>query len=181
MKKIILAVLLCLSMIIISACTQPEPEAPVVPEPDPSTETPVDPELPNPMQEISELNLDEQLGFSINGWPESYSFDNAYIIAGSVAEIDFKSEGNAVAFRVAKEKEGDISGVYDEFSSNETADIKDVSVDIKYTSDQTGLATWIKDGYVFTLYMKSGSSAEAMTEIAENIITNVSIGPWTEK
>ena len=176
MKKILLIILCGTLVFAFGACSKVEVKTPV---PDESTtEEAVGTGVPNPMVEVTEPNFDDKLGFSINGWPADYSYDHIYMIAGAVSEIDFKVNGNALSFRVAKEAEGDISGVYDPFNQNETKDISGVKVTIAYTQDQTGLATWTKDGYVFSLYIKSGASTENLSQIAEKIINNISIGSF---
>ncbi len=176
MKKMLLLILCGTLIFAFGACSKPEVKTPV---PDESTtDEAVGTGVPNPMVEVTEPNFDDKLGFSINGWPTDYAYDHIYVIAGAVSEIDFIVNGNALSFRAAKESEGDISGVYDPFDQSVTKDILGVKVEVAYTQDQTGLATWTKDGYVFSLYMKSGASAENLTKIAEKIITSISIGSY---
>ncbi len=175
MRKILLVLLFGALMIAFSACSPARENLPV-PEETP-TNGAIGTEVPNPMEEVSGLNFDEKLGFSIVGWPSDYAPGHTFVIAGAVAEVNFLDSGNAVVFRIAKEAEGDISGVYDAFVSNDTSDISGIGVNMAYTTDENGLASWTKDGYTFSLYMKSGASFEALNKITKKIIDSISVGP----
>gem|GEM_PF-3064442 len=182
MKKKLMAIFLCIAMLAaMAACAPANQEPPAEPEPGTPVEEEPEPELPNPMEEVSLLDFDNKLGWSINGWPEDYGFDHAFIVAGAVAEVDFKVDGDAVVFRTAVETEGDVSGVYDAFTDSTTGKLGDADVDIKYTDGETGLAVWYRDGYVHTLYMRSGASDDQLMAIAEKIDGSISIGEWAEK
>ncbi len=180
-RRILTAVFLILILSAAAACSPAEQEPVPLPEPENGTEEPAESELPNPMEEMSELDFDEKLGWSINGWPEDYAFEHAYVVAGAVGQVDFKVDGNAVAFRTADEMEGDVSGVYDAFAVTETSELDGIPIELRYTKDEAGLAIWYKDGYVHTLYMKSGASFDSLMEIAERIDKSIAIGPWLEK
>jgi hypothetical protein len=176
MKKMFL-IMLCITIAFIAAGCTPagdqaqEPHESTTGE---NTET----GLPNPMVEVDTPNFDEKLGFSINNWPSAYAYERIYVIADAVSEINFIVDGNALSFRTAKESEGEISGVYDPFDTSVIEELAGIQVTIAYTQDQTGLATWIKDGYTFSLYIKSGASAENLSQIAESIINSISIGSY---
>lgn len=178
MKKILFIILCGVLIFTFGACSPAKEEAPVA-EKTPTNEA-IGTSVPNPITEVAKPNFDDKLGFSINGWPADYAYDHIYMIAGAVSEINFKVAGNALAFRAAKESEGDISGVYDPFDKSEMKDLSGVKVRIAYTQGQTGLASWTKDGYTFSLYIKSGASSETLSQIAEKIIKSISIGSFKE-
>ena len=182
MKKQLFSVLLGLMIVVFAAACTPAEEQPLpAPEPENTAEEPDGTELPNPMEEMSALNFDEKLGWSINGWPEEYGFEHSFIVAGAVAEIDFLVDGNAVTFRAANDKEGDISGVYDAFADTAAEDIGETQLVMNWTEDETGLAIWYSNGFVHTLYMKSGASDDNLRKLADNIERSITIGPWMEK
>lgn len=176
--KRILTVTLCILLIMsLGACAGKDEQKPV--DGDTTTEN-AGTGIPNPMVEVSQPDFDEALGFSINGWPAEYAYEHIFVIAGAVSEIDFIVDENALSFRVAKEEEGEISGVYDAFDKSETAEISGISVAITYVEGQTGLATWTKEGYTFSLYIKSGASLDNLSQVAEKIINSINIGSFTE-
>jgi hypothetical protein len=168
-------VLLCLMVILMFGACGPTDKPAVSTEPDGTTEPATNTELPNPMAEIQGLDFKDQLSFNVIGWPNAYPSSHNFAIAGALAEINFTTDKNAAAFRVAPDTEGEISGVYDAFDATETADISGIEAAISYTAGQTGLATWSKDGYNFSLYMKSGASADTLKSISQTIIDAVSI------
>ena len=176
MKRIFL-IMLCITIAFAAASCAPAEEQDQKP-PETATDENTGTGIPNPMVEVDTPNFDEKLGFSINNWPSAYAYDHIYMIAGAVSEINFIVDGNALSFRTAKESEGEISGVYDPFDTSVLEELAEIQVTIAYTQDQTGLATWIKDGYTFSLYMKSGASAENLGQIAESIISSISIGSY---
>lgn len=128
-------------------------------------------EIPNPFTEYATLDeAAKAVGFDISV-PDAIDGYTERIIR---AEVDSKmleviyqnGESDEIRIRKAVGAE-DISGDLNEYAQSNTAAIGDLSVTMKGENDLVTLATWISNGYTYSIgaYNQAGISAAAMTDL----------------
>jgi len=112
--------------------------------------------------------------FSLVGYPD----DDAaapqafWLIAGTIAQIDYEVGGEKLCFRAAKDTGEEISGVYEIFDVDEErgftlSDGSAVTVRTRASAAGSGLLTWTRGGYTFSLYSPVGTAEGLLPQFLE--------------
>ena len=137
---------------------------------------PVEPiALPNPMQESNEQEIMETLGISFD-LPEGTEDVKYFIIdAGdepAMAQAMFMYNGANITYRIQSGAEfADISGVYEEWATTDTAEIGYCSGEIYLSDDGQGVCLWFDTvpGLMYSVYMDTQADAEALAVLANEL------------
>lgn len=125
----------------------------------------------NPRKEYDSLEkLKNALDYEIRLPQETLGYEMKYYVTilDKVAEIRFyDDEENEITYRVAKDYEDDISGLYEPFSFEIQEDgIKMIGYTEK---DFINGATWTKENYSYSLYTENGLNKEDVIKIIKSI------------
>lgn len=175
MKKI-LAFLLCAALLTACASNTSKTESAVESTPDTSDSTSETAEstaqsdtestesseelvgIPNPMVEYDSAVFP---GYELANYPndEDLAPEKYWLIGDSLIQLDYTVELNSLTFRAEKDGEEDISGVYETFEEDAVQDMTladgtVVSVHYRATAAGPALATWVRDGWSYSLYME---------------------------
>ena len=175
MKKI-LAFLLCAALLTACASNTSKTESAVESTPDTSDSTSETAEstaqsdtestesseelvgIPNPMVEYDSAVFP---GYELANYPndEDLAPEKYWLIGDSLIQLDYTVELNSLTFRAEKGGEEDISGVYETFEEDAVQDMTladgtAVSVHYRATAAGPALATWVRDGWSYSLYME---------------------------
>ena len=93
--------------------------------------------------------------------PEQVSYLSFW---NNLAEIDYEGSNNAITFRTSKEN-GDNSGDYNTYETNETVNINGTSVTLKGNSQTCSLAIWQNGDYSYSISLEKGISREAFIKL----------------
>lgn len=114
--------------------------------------------LANPMVEYESAVFP---GYELVNYPntEDLAPEKYWLIGDSLIQLDYTVELNSLTFRAEKDGEEDISGVYETFEEDAVQDMTladgtVVSVHYRATAAGPALATWVRDGWSYSLYME---------------------------
>lgn len=129
----------------------------------------------NPMQQVQGLDDFAALKAAL-GVPEGAENVEYYIIADTVAEVNFILNGAHYSFRGAAGSE-DISGVYENFQG-ETLSVSgaDTTAQIRTTASGGRLALWTDETSTYSLYTSSEVEGEAIQKLVEELIAITEAG-----
>ncbi len=136
--------------------------------------------MPNPMVEFTEPDFMEKAGFAVVGYPQQYALDSVWLINDTVAQLDFTVEENVKPiFRVAVDTGEDISGDYTVYDQTSEKTIEGTAVTLKQNTSGQTLATWSKDGYVFSLFFLGVGTydTDGVWDIVRSFVTEVVMEP----
>jgi hypothetical protein len=114
--------------------------------------------IPNPMIEYDSAVFP---GYELANYPndEDLAPEKYWLIGDNLIQLDYMVELNSLTFRAEKGGEEDISGVYETFEEDAVQDMTladgtVVSVHYRATAAGPALATWVRDGWSYSLYME---------------------------
>lgn len=128
----------------------------------------------NPWEDVDSLkDAEESMGFSVTEPDMSeYGSNEVYRVCAALSEIEIQYlDGDDQKAYIRKASEtGDISGDYNEYDYEESADIGDkTGVTLKGESeDKINLATWeTVEGYSYCIGITDGVSVDTMSSLVE--------------
>ena len=126
--------------------------------------------MANPWEDFKTLEeAQEKVGFEIS-LPEDWAKKDAvYRVCEGLNAIEVRFDEGDEVIRKAKD-DGDISGDYNEYASEETMTIGEAQVTFKGTSeDEVNLAVWVSGDYSYSLSSTYAVSADQMKNIVEAV------------
>ncbi|MEL7610115.1 MAG: hypothetical protein AAGU74_11505 [Bacillota bacterium] len=133
------------------------------------------PQLPNPVVDVDGPEAFVPiLGTKLRALDDAD--DVSYTaIDNRIAQIQFTYGGNAYSYRAANASEGDISGVYDEFSDDQVnisleSDGTSTAILLRFLSDGSrALATWNIGENTFSLFSKNTADENTVSYVATGL------------
>ena len=124
-------------------------------------------QIPNPVVDVDSAEAFKELGITLEA-PENAQDVFYSIISGSIAQIQFTSDGAAYNLRASK-TEDDISGVYG--SLKETKELKGGAMMDELTDGETvyHVIRWAADGVNYSLTNTDGASSDAALAVYESL------------
>ena len=170
MNKIIRICMVLMLAMSIAACGSKEPAAQ-------QNEKQGETQIPNPWIDCGTLEEAAQIaGFDMTVPDRIDGYPNTTIQAmdKSVIQVFYsdKALGEEGCKTVLIRKglgEEDISGDYNEYKENTTAQMRDAEVSLRGDGGLVYTATWIRDGYSYSISADDGMSAEQIEELVEII------------
>lgn len=126
--------------------------------------------MANPWEDFKTLEeAQEKVGFEIS-FPEDWAKKDAvYRVCEGLNAIEVRFDEGDEVIRKAKD-DGDISGDYNEYASEETMTIGEAQVTFKGTSeDEVNLAVWVSGDYSYSVSSTDAVSADQMKKIVEAV------------
>lgn len=126
--------------------------------------------MANPWEDFKTLEeAQEKVGFEIS-LPEDWAKKDAvYRVCEGLNAIEVRFDEGDEVIRKAKD-DGDISGDYNEYASEETMTIGEAQVTFKGTSeDEVNLAVWVSGDYSYSVSSTDAVSADQMKNIVEAV------------
>lgn len=126
--------------------------------------------MANPWEDFKTLEeAQEKVGFEIS-LPEDWAKKDAvYRVCEGLNAIEVRFDEGDEVIRKAKD-DGDISGDYNEYASEETMTIGEAQVTFKGTSeDEVNLAVWVSGDYSYSVSSTDAVSADQMKKIVEAV------------
>ncbi len=127
----------------------------------------------NPVVEVDSVDtINEDLGLNMR-IPDGATVESCAIIDNSLGEVNFNLDGQLYNYRgMVTNNDEDISGLYYEFSSTETADTTGQVYVMEYIEGGPGYARWYDDisGTVYSVSVESGATGAMLNEIASTLI-----------
>ena len=141
----------CLAVVLAGALTLPDILAPAHPDP-PGTLLPAGPAEASSAAELSAL-----AGFPVSDLSElPFTPEEVlYSLIGDLAQIDYRAGEDRLTYRKGPGEE-DISGDYNLYEQEETADVGGVAVTLRGNDGLFYLATWSTDNFSFSLSCTTG-------------------------
>lgn len=125
--------------------------------------------MANPWEEYKTLDeAKEAVGFEIT-LPEAWSDadDAVYRVCAGLNEIEVQINDGEDLVRKAKD-DGDISGDYNEYASEEKVTVGDVTATFKgEDKDSVSLAVWTSGDYSYSISLSDAVSADEMQKLVE--------------
>ncbi len=120
----------------------------------------------NPWKEFDSLELaQEEVGFEITVPDLSAYGSEVYRVCVGLNELEIQYGEQAAYVRKAKD-DGDISGDYEAYASEESVTVGENTVTFKGSAkDSVNLAVWTAGKYAYCIGVKEGVSAEEMTKL----------------
>lgn len=118
--------------------------------------------LPNPIATYQTLQEAQAAGgfeFKVPALPAGYEEERILLIAGDTISIEYVKDDQSIHFR-ASQRDGDISGVYDEYDYTDTLE----NAQIKGNGQMVHVALLSHEGVTYSLYSEKGF---AQAEVAE--------------
>lgn len=127
------------------------------------------------------FDFTDSLGFKVVKWVGSPPIRSS-VIDDKIAQLDYAFDLiNYGCLRIAIDDGGGILDIPDKaLTSEETVDIKGVSVKISHSSSDAIQASWTKNGYAFALYMRGEqelSEENFIKSEAEYFIEEIQLSP----
>lgn len=158
MKKWIICLAAVIALSMLSACAGQKP-----------TES----QLPNPIEEYETLeDAQAAAGFEIPTpaeLPEGYTLEAVTTIAKSTIQLIYTDGRNDLTYRCGKAGGSDISGDYNVYDEEETADVNGNSVLMKGADGSRSLAVWQDDAFSYSLHAASPLPKEQLVKIVESV------------
>ena len=158
MKKWIICLAAVIALSMLSACAGQKP-----------TES----QLPNPIEEYETLeDAQAAAGFEIPTpaeLPEGYTLEAVTTIAKSTIQLIYTDGRNDLTYRCGKAGGSDISGDYNVYDEEETADVNGNSVLMKGADGSRSLAVWQDDAFSYSLHATSPLPKEQLVKIVESV------------
>lgn len=158
MKKWIICLAAVIALSMLSACVGRKP---------------AESRLPNPIEEYETLeDAQAAAGFEIPtpaGLPEGYALEAVTTIAKSTIQLIYTDGRNDLTYRCGKADGSDISGDYNAYDEEETADVNGNSVLMKGADGSRSLAVWQDDAFSYSLHAASPLSKEQLVKIVESV------------
>ncbi len=126
--------------------------------------------MANPWEDFKTLEeAQEKVGFEVS-LPEDWAKKDAvYRVCEGLNAIEVQFDDGDEVIRKAKD-DGDISGDYNEYASEETMTIGEAQVTFKGTSeDEVNLAVWVSGDYSYSVSSTDAVSADQMKKIVEAV------------
>ena len=126
--------------------------------------------MANPWEDFKTLEeAQEKVGFEIS-LPEDWAKKDAvYRVCEGLNAIEVRFDDGDEVIRKAKD-DGDISGDYNEYASEETMTIGEAQVTFKGTSeDEVNLAVWVSGDYSYSVSSTDAVGADQMKKIVEAV------------
>ena len=126
--------------------------------------------MANPWEDFKTLEeAQEKVGFEVS-LPEDWAKkDVVYRVCEGLNAIEVQFDDGDEVIRKAKD-DGDISGDYNEYASEETMTIGEAQVTFKGTSeDEVNLAVWVSGDYSYSVSSTDAVSADQMKKIVEAV------------
>lgn len=127
--------------------------------------------MANPWEEYKTLEeAEETVGFEIT-LPEAWTdaADAVYRVCAGLNEIEVQINDGSDLVRKAKD-DGDISGDYNEYASEEEVTVGDVTATFKGDDkDSVSLAVWTSGDYSYSISLSDAVSADEMQKLVESL------------
>ena len=157
MKKWIICLAAVIALSMLSAC---------------AGQKPAESQLPNPIEEYETLeDAQAAAGFEIPtpaGLPEGYALEAVTTIAKNTIQLIYTDGQNDLTYRCGKADGSDISGDYNAYDEEETADVNGNAVLMKGADGSRSLAVWQDDAFSYSLHAASPLSKEQLVKIVES-------------
>ena len=135
---------------------------------DPGTEQGTETQIANPMVEYKSPDaLNKAAGFSmpeLKSIPYDVTSRTYYLIDGTLAEINYEGTDASLSFRKSKGKE-DNSGDYNDYPTEQSLKVSDISVTMKGEKDTVHLVLWTAAGYSYSIYTEQGITKDAAAKL----------------
>jgi len=103
--------------------------------------------------------------------PEGYEQKEIGVMDDYLIEIVYQKDSHQLTYRACAlaAKQGDISGVYEEYEDTQSITIEDTEVILSGDGHAVALATWETGDYSYSLYTAPGLMQEEVEKIIESI------------
>ncbi len=101
---------------------------------------------------------------SIDGYTDTY----IAVMDDTMFQITYQNSDSEICIR-KQAGDGDISGDYNAYSTNETIDADGIQVSISGNNDTVSKAIWTKDGYTYSIYTTASLTQGDITDLIAQI------------
>lgn len=150
----------CLAVVLAGALTLPDILTPDHPD-TPGVALPA-----GPVEVSSAAELSALAGFPVSGLSDlPFALDEAgYSLIGDLAQIDYRAGEDRLTYRKAPGNE-DISGDYNLYELEETADVGGVAVTLRGNDGLFHLALWSREGFSYSISCTVGLERAELLEL----------------
>ena len=129
-------------------------------------------QIPNPFADCDTLDDAAKLaGFTLE-LPEALDAKGErtiQAIENELISVLYSGEGDAEVLVRKGAGEEDVSGDYNTYENETTAEVDGAVVTLRGNGELVNLATWVRDGHAFSLYISAGAEAQEFTDLIAGI------------
>lgn len=129
-------------------------------------------QIPNPFVDCGTLDDAAKLaGFTFE-LPEALDAKGErtiQAIENELISVLYSGEGDAEVLVRKGAGEEDVSGDYNTYENETTAEVDGAVVTLRGNGELVNLATWVRDGHAFSLYISAGAEAQEFTDLIAGI------------